>query len=155
MIGYHAASVIADAAAKGVKGFDLERAFAAMKHSARLKHFGLDAYSRRGYISSEDEPESVSKTLEYAYDDWCVAVVAKLLGRQNEHEHFIRRSQHYKNLFDPDTGSASQKERGWVEPSTTEVNFSFPKQTRGRQFFVPPTRWIDRTVGRSGKLARN
>ena len=60
-----------DAAAKGVEGFDLERAYAAVKHSARLQHFGLDAYARRGYISSEDEPESVSKTLEYAYDDWC------------------------------------------------------------------------------------
>ena len=140
MIGYHAASVIADAAAKGVKGFDLERAFAAMKHSARLKHFGLDAYARRGFISSEDEPESVSKTLEYAYDDWCVAVVAKLLGRQNDYEYFIRRSQHYKNLFDPDTGfMRARRNGGWVTPfDPREVNFSFTEANSWQySFFVP------------------
>ena len=78
MIGYHAVSVIADAMAKGIKGFDYEKAYAAAKHSAELDHFGLAAYKRRGYISMEDENESVSKTLEYAYDDWCIAQIAKL-----------------------------------------------------------------------------
>jgi predicted alpha-1,2-mannosidase len=140
MIGYHAASVIADAAAKGVKGFDLERAFAAMKHSARLKHFGLDAYARRGYISSEDEPESVSKTLEYAYDDWCTAVVARLLGRQEDYEYFIRRAQNYQNLFDPDTGfMRARRNGGWVTPfDPREVNFSFTEANSWQySFFVP------------------
>ena len=140
MIGYHAASVIADAAAKDVKGFDLERAFAAMKHSARLKHFGLDAYARRGYISSEDESESVSKTLEYAYDDWCVAVVAKLLGRQDDYDYFIRRSQQYKNLFDPDTGfMRARRNGGWVTPfDPREVNFNFTEANSWQySFFVP------------------
>jgi predicted alpha-1,2-mannosidase len=140
MIGYHAASVIADAAAKGVKGFDLEKAFAAMKHSARLKHFGLDAYARRGYISSEDEPESVSKTLEYAYDDWCVAVVAKLLGRREDYEYFIRRAQNYKNLFDPDTGfMRARRNGGWVTPfDPREVNFSFTEANSWQYSFFAP-----------------
>lgn len=140
MIGYHAASVIADAAAKGIKGFDLERAYAAMKHSARLKHFGLDAYARRGYISSEDEPESVSKTLEYAYDDWCVAVVAKLLGRQDDYEHFIRRAQNYKNLFDPATGfMRARRNGGWVTPfDPREVNFSFTEANSWQYSFFAP-----------------
>lgn len=140
MIGYHAASVIADAAAKGVKGFDLERAFAAMKHSARLQHFGLDAYARRGYISSEDEPESVSKTLEYAYDDWCIAVVAQMLGRQDDYNHFIRRAQNYKNLYDPDTGfMRARRNGGWVTPfDPREVNFSFTEANSWQySFFVP------------------
>ena len=73
MIGYHAVSVIADAMAKGIEGFDYEKAYKAAKHSAELDHFGLAAYKKRGYISSEDENESVSKTLEYAYNDWCIA----------------------------------------------------------------------------------
>ncbi len=78
MIGYHAVPVIADAMAKGIKGFDYEKAFEASKHSAELNHFGLEAYKKRGYISVEDENESVSKTLEYAYDDFCIAQMAKI-----------------------------------------------------------------------------
>ncbi len=76
MIGYHAVSVIADAMAKGIKGFDYEKAYEAAKHSAELDHFGLAAYKKRGYISMEDENESVSKTLEYAYNDWCLMQMA-------------------------------------------------------------------------------
>ena len=79
MIGYHAVSVIADAMAKGIKGFDYEKAFEASKHSAELDIEGLDFYRKRGYISMEDEQESVSRTLEYAYNDYCVAVMAKIL----------------------------------------------------------------------------
>ncbi|MGI8812643.1 MAG: GH92 family glycosyl hydrolase [Pyrinomonadaceae bacterium] len=79
MIGYHAVSVIADAMAKGIKGCDYEKAYEAAKHSAELDRDGLAAYKRRGYISMEDENESVSKTLEYAYDDWCIAQMAKVL----------------------------------------------------------------------------
>ena len=84
MIGYHAVSVIADAMAKGIKGFDYEKAYAAAKHSAELDRDGLAAYKKRGYISMEDENESVSKTLEYAYDDWCIAQMARIMGRRYE-----------------------------------------------------------------------
>jgi predicted alpha-1,2-mannosidase len=158
MIGYHAASVIADAAAKGIKGFDLAKAYAAMQHSARLKHFGLDAYARRGYISSEDEPESVSKTLEYAYDDWCVAVVAQLLGRQDEYAYFIRRAQYYKNLFDPDTGfMRARRNGGWVKPfDPREVNFSFTEANSWQYSFFAPhdIGGLIELSGGSGKFAR-
>src|SRR5205085_8727788 len=78
MIGYHAVSVIADAMAKGIKGFDYEKAYEASKHSAELDRDGLAAYKRRGYISMEDTNESVSKTLAYAYDDFCIAHMATL-----------------------------------------------------------------------------
>src|SRR5204863_8205620 len=71
MIGYHAVSVIADAMAKGIKGLDYEKAYEAAKHSAELDRDGLDAYKKQGDIAMEDENESVSKTREYAYDDWC------------------------------------------------------------------------------------
>src|SRR6185436_13464772 len=69
MIGYHSISVIADAAVKGITDFDMEKAFEAMKKSAESKNrFGLGAYMDHGFLSMEDEGESVSKTLEYAYD---------------------------------------------------------------------------------------
>ena len=140
MIGYHAASVIADAAAKDVGGFDLERAFAAMKHSATLRHFGLGPYTERGYISSEDEPESVSKTLEYAYDDWCVAQVARRLKRDEDYRRFTRRAQSYKNLFDPATGFMRARRNGrWLEPfDPREVNFNFTEANSWQYTFFAP-----------------
>ena len=61
--------------AKGITGFDYEKAFTAAKHSAMLDHLGLDAYKKQGFISMDDEHESVSKTLEYAYDDWCICLL--------------------------------------------------------------------------------
>lgn len=76
MIGYHSVSVIADAATKGIRGYDLNLAYEAMKHSANLDHFGLKYYKEKGYIESNEEPESVSKTLEYSYDDWCIEQVS-------------------------------------------------------------------------------
>ncbi|MBK9766426.1 MAG: GH92 family glycosyl hydrolase [Chloracidobacterium sp.] len=103
MIGYHAVSVIADAMAKGIKGFDYEKAYAAAKHSAELDHYGLAAYKKRGYISMEDENESVSKTLEYAYNDWCISRMAKVL--------LLQESKQPKNSpkpsFNASTGIAS------------------------------------------------
>ena len=140
MIGYHAVPVIADAAVKGIRNFDLERAFEAMKHSAELKHYGLEDFARRGYISSEDESESVSKTLEYAYDDWCIAQMARLLKREEDYKRFIRRSQFYKNLFDSHTGFMRARRNGaFLEPfDPREVNFNFTEANAWQySFFVP------------------
>jgi len=86
MIGYHSVSVMADAMAKGITGFDYEKAFEAAKHSAMLDHLGLDAYKRQGFISMDDEHESVSKTLEYAYDDWCIAQMAQILNKKDDYK---------------------------------------------------------------------
>ena len=140
MIGYHAASVIADAAVKGIDGFDLNKALEATKHSARLKHFGLRSYSERGYISSEDEPESVSKTLEYAYDDWCVAQLARLAGRRADVREFNARAQNYRNLFDPATGfMRARRNGGWMEPfDPREVNFNFTEANAWQYAFFAP-----------------
>ena len=105
MIGYHAVSVIADAAVKGIDGFDLQKAFAAMKHSAELRdHRGLGAYIDKGFIEMEEERESVSKVLEYAYDDWCIAEVARMLGNTADYKRYSARAQSYKNVFDPVSG---------------------------------------------------
>ena len=140
MIGYHAASVIADAAAKGIDGFDREQAFAAMKHSADLKHFGLDDYTDHGYIGMEEERESVSKTLEYAYDDWCIAQMARLLGHRSDYNRFITRAQFYKNVFDPESGFMRPRTNAdWLAPfDPREVSFSFTEANSWQYtFFVP------------------
>lgn len=105
MIGYHACSVLADMMLKGVRGFDYERAFQAMKTTATNPHYDcIPEYTTLGYVPFDFEKESVSKTLEYAYDDWCIAQAAKLLGHQDDFEFFIKRSGNWKNLLDPETG---------------------------------------------------
>ncbi len=117
MIGYHAVPVIADAYAKGIRGFDAELALRAMKSSAMQDHYGLKYYREHGFISADHENESVSKTLEYAYDDWCIAEMAGLMGKRQEREQYLERSQYYRNLFDPSTGFMRAKRNGgWAEP---------------------------------------
>lgn len=140
MIGYHSVSVIADAMAKGIKGFDYEKAYEASKHSAMLDHLGLDAYKKQGFISIDDEHESVSKTLEYAYDDWCIAQMAQLLDKKEDYQYFMLRSQNWKNLFNWETGFIQPKKNGgWDKPfDPKEVNNNYT-EANGWQytFFVP------------------
>ncbi len=140
MIGYHSVSVMADAMAKGIKGFDYEKAFIASKHSAMLDHLGLDAYKRQGFISMDDEHESVSKTLEYAYDDWCIAQMAQLLKKPNDFNYFIKRSENWRNVFDWNTGFMRPKKNGgWDKPfDAKEINNNFTEGNSWQySFFVP------------------
>jgi len=140
MIGYHSVSVIADAMMKGIEGFDYEKAYEAAKYSAMLDHLGLDAYKKQGFISIDDEHESVSKTLEYAYDDWCIAQMAQLLDKKEDYEYFMLRSQNWKNLFNWETGFIQPKKNGgWDKPfDPKEVNNNYT-EANGWQytFFVP------------------
>jgi len=101
MIGYHAVPVIADAIHKKITGFDYNAAFRAAVHSAGLNFRGLNYYRTYGYIPSELENESVSKTLEYAIDDWCISEMAADMGKRDAEAEFARRSQNYANVFDP------------------------------------------------------
>jgi len=115
MIGYHAIPVIADAIVKKLPGFDYELAFEAMQASASKDHLGLNYYREMGFIPAEKEHESVSKTLEYAYDDWCIAQTALALGYDDIYEEFSQRAQYYKNLYDPATGFMRPKRNGnWM-----------------------------------------
>ena len=153
MIGYHAVSVIADAAAKGIDGFDLKRAFVAMRHSAELRHYGLGAYTDNGLIGTEDERESVSKVLEYAYDDWCIAQVARMVGDTENYNRYLARAQRYKNVFDSQTGFMRPRTNGgWTEPfDPREVTFHFTEANSWQYtFFVPQdvNGLIDRLGGR-------
>ncbi|MGQ0760723.1 MAG: GH92 family glycosyl hydrolase [Acidobacteriota bacterium] len=140
MIGYHAVPVIADAAVKGIDGFDLNLAFEAMKQSAERNQAGLNAYTTKGFIEMEDERESVSKTLEYAYDDWCIAQVARRLGRFDDYRRYIRRAQFYQNVFDRETGFMRPRSNGgWLSPfDPREVSFNFTEANSWQYtFFVP------------------
>src|SRR5215216_4843108 len=141
MIGYHAVSVIADAVAKGIDGFNLEKAFIAMKHSAEFReHRGLGAYIDQGFIATEDERESVSKVLEYAYDDWCIAQVARMLGKKEDYERYSARAQSYKNVFDRAIGFMRPRNNGgWAEPfDPREVTFAFTEANSWQYTFFAP-----------------
>jgi predicted alpha-1,2-mannosidase len=118
MIGYHSIPVITDAIMKNTGDFDIEKAYEAMKKSAMSNLHGLDLYRSLKYIPSDKENESVSKTLEYCYDDWCIAQAAKKLGKIEEHEYYMERSEYYKNVFDKKTGFMRGKllNGKWAEP---------------------------------------
>ena len=126
MIGYHACSVLADMILKDVPGFDYDRAFQAMVWTANNPNYDCIAdYRRIGYVPFDKEKESVSKTLEYAYDDWCIAQVAKKLGydgsvegKSDWYSVFSRRSSNWKNLYDPETAymRGRDSEGNWRTP---------------------------------------
>ncbi|MCD6111977.1 MAG: GH92 family glycosyl hydrolase, partial [Bacteroidales bacterium] len=140
MIGYHSIPVICDAYVKGIRNFDVEEAYQAMKHSAMQDHLGLKAYKKYGYIPADKESESVSKTLEYAYDDWCIAVMAKALKKDNDYKYFIKRAQSYKNIFDPQTKFMRPKSYGIFKYpfDPAEVDFNFTEANSWQySFYVP------------------
>lgn len=104
MIGYHAVSVLADMIVKEIPGFDYERAYEAMKTTAMNPNYDcLPEYCQLGWVPFDKEKESVSKTLEYAYDDYCIAQAAKKLGKMEDYAYFLNRSLSYQNLIDPET----------------------------------------------------
>ena len=140
MIGYHAVPVIADAYLKGIKNYDAEKALQAMIHSATRDKLGLESYKNFGFIPVEKESESVSKTLEYAYDDWTIAQMAKAMNKEKAYKTYSERAQYYKNVFDP----SSQFMRGrfrntWFAPfDPYEVNFNYTEANSWQySFYVP------------------
>ena len=155
MIGYHAVPVIADAYQKGIRGYDVNKALTAMQHSASQDKLGLAPYKKWGYIPAGEESESVSKTLEYAYDDWCIAQMAKSMGNTAVYEDFIQRAQYYKNCFDPSTGFMRAKSnQGWIEPfHPSEVNFHFTEANSWQYSFYVPQDINGLTKMLGGKIA--
>ncbi len=140
MIGYHAVPVIVDAYMKGIQDYDTELALEACVASAMQDQFGLEWYKEKGYIPSNKEAESVSKTLEYAYDDWCIAQLAQKIGNQEVYNNFIKRAQNYKNIFDPETKFMRAKiNESWFSPfDPWEVNFNYTEANAWQySFYVP------------------
>ena len=105
MIGYHSVPVIADAVLKGIGDFDRDFALKACVETANKDDYrGIGLYKKYGYIPYDKEGESLSKTLEYAFDDWCIAQMAKYLNRDSLFEVFSARADNYKNLYNSKNG---------------------------------------------------
>jgi predicted alpha-1,2-mannosidase len=112
MIGYHAVAVIADAYLKGIRGYDAEAALAAMVSTASYGPYGgLAQYLQLGYVPIDEEGEAASKTLEYAFDDWSIAQMARAMGRQQIAAQFMRRAASWKNAYDPHSGFMRARRR--------------------------------------------
>lgn len=110
MIGDHGVTMISDAYIKGIRGFDINKAYEGMMKNAFTPgtpgrgRMGLDTYTELGYVSVENSKETVSLTLEYTLTDYALAQVAKDLGKTDEYNYLIKNAGNYKNLFDKETG---------------------------------------------------
>ncbi len=167
MIGYHCVSVINEAFQKDIPGFDAEEALQAMKHSATIDRKGLNKYfkmgplitmasfyryaigwndyQKLGYIRCRRAIESVSKTLEFSYDDWCIAQMAKKLGKTDDNNFFIKRAQNYQHLLDTTTGFMRPRQKHFLrifdpyavtihytEANPWQYSFSCPQDLSGQ-----------------------
>ena len=123
MIGYHSVSVIADAYTKGIRDYDIDLAIKAMIATAKSNEFGKISFQSNGYINAGDEPESVSKTLEYAYDDFCIGLLEKENGGFKQANTMFN----FVNIFDPSTKFMRARRSGkWFSPfDPAEVNFNY------------------------------
>lgn len=162
MIGYHVVSVIWDAYNKGIRDYDANKAYEAMTtiatHFSHYEGSGLDmklkeayrqgaadadaleSYCKFGYVRADDSHESVSKTLEYAYDDWCIAQMAKALGKEVDYEYYLSRSRNWMNVFDPTTGFMRARKNGCLyepfSPYMVDNNYTEANSWQ-YSFYVP------------------
>jgi predicted alpha-1,2-mannosidase len=137
MIGYHSVAVAADAIVTGnLTGAEANRALDASVQTAHTSYYdGLEYYMKMGYVPEDKNSSSVSKTLEYAYDDWAIAQAAKKLGRNDIYSEFMKRSGNWKNVFDSSTG--------FTRPKMTDGKFAAtfdPLKTEG-QGFIEGNAW--------------
>ncbi|MBN2577993.1 MAG: GH92 family glycosyl hydrolase [Pirellulales bacterium] len=118
MIGIHSIPVIAEAYAKGFRRFDAEAAYQAMRDSMMQDRNFLNEYRQYGYIPTGKDKQSVSRSLEYAYDDWCIADMARRLGKMEDAKLFAERGANYRHLLNPANGFMQGKtaEGRWREP---------------------------------------
>lgn len=140
MVGNHAIPVIVDAYAKGIRDFDAEKAFTAMKASVNRNQYGLDNYRKTGVVNADVEHESVSKTLEYAYDDWCIAQMAKMLNKPQDYTEYIKRAQYWKNVHNNENAFMQARDNGsWYAPfEPTEINNNYTEGNAWQYSFLVP-----------------
>ncbi len=137
MVASHQIPLIVNTWQKGIHGFDAEKAYKAMKEiqmnpgrphecGGYVGNRNLKTYLENGFVPAGEGP--VSNTLEYAYDDWCVAQMAKALGKMDDYKYFMQRGQNYRNVFDPSSGYIRPKYSGgpWIE------DFSYDKGAGGQ-----------------------
>lgn len=159
MIGNHSIPVIVDAYAKGIRDFDAEKAFTAMKSAVSHNQYGFGSYRRNGLVLADDDKESVSKTLEYAYDDWCIAQMAKMLNKPQEYTEYIQRAQYWKNVQNKDNGFMQARVNGnWYQPfDPTDVNKNYVEGNAWQYTFLVPqdvTGLINRMGGKEQFAAK-
>lgn len=136
MVGYHSVSVIADAVAKGNTDIDLDHALEACVNSAQLSYYdGIESYMDLAYVAEDLSGSSVSKTLEYAYDDWCIAQIAKKANNEEVYQEFSKRAEYYLNVFD----SVSNYMRPRLKNGEWRADFD-PLDTHG-QGFIEGNAW--------------
>ena len=149
MIGYHSVPVIVDAYFKGIRNFDVEKAYQAMRASAMQDDFGIKELKQYKYIPYDKYNKSVSTALEYCFDDWCIAQMAKELNKIGDYEYFMKRSASYKTYFDKehklmngvsskgkprrpfDPFYSSYGECDWVEGNSWQYSFFAPHDING------------------------
>jgi len=144
MIGNHAIPVITDAYLKGFRGWDANEALADMIAATDLDREQLDQYRDKGYITTGKDVQSVSKVLEYSYDDACIGRLAKALGKDDVAAKYAKRSQNWENVFDPSTGfmRGRNADGSWVTPfgekEINSINFNEYTEANAWQynFFV-------------------
>lgn len=134
MIGYHSVSVIADAFVKGIREYNALKAIRSMLGTTTIPELGKDHFMNYGYMSTGDEPESVSKTLEYSYDDYCIYKMINALGNVDSElsnkaveNEFLNRSFNFLNVYDPQSKFMRARRSGmWFSPfDPSEVNFNY------------------------------
>jgi putative alpha-1,2-mannosidase len=140
MIGNHAIPVIVDAYSKGIRDFDADKALEAMKASVNRNQLGLEGYRNSGQVLGNEENESVSKTLEYAYDDWCIAQMAKMMNKPQDYATYIKRAQYWKNVYNNQNGFMQARVNGsWFMPfDPTEVNNNYTEGNSWQYSFFAP-----------------
>ena len=120
MIGNHSIPVITDAILKGISGIDMEKAYEAVYNSSVTSHPNspFEVWEKYGFMPENIQTQSVSITLEQAFDDWCVAQLAAKLNKDADYQRFHKRSEYYRNLFHPKTKFfQSKNDKGeWIEP---------------------------------------
>ncbi len=140
MIAFHSVSVIADAMMKNIGGYDKNVIYDAMIAASNYKGLSIPTFNTNNFLQIEDESESVSKTLEYAYDNWCIAQIAKKLNKKTDYDIYIKRAQAYKNVYDKQTGFMRPRKNGnWLSPfEPREVNNHYTEANSWQYtFFVP------------------
>ena len=162
MIGYHAVPVIVDAYLKGIGDFNAEKALEACIATANRDDYrGIGDYKKLGYVPAYSDPKkwenwSLSKTLEYAYDDYCIAKMAEKMGKKEIADEFFKRSQNYHNVYNPATSFMQPRD----EKGNFAANFSPDDYTEdicesnGWQYFWSVPQDLDGLIGLVGSKER-
>lgn len=153
MIGYHSVPVIADAYLKGIGDFNAEEALQACITTANIDNYrGIGLYKKYGYIPCNMEEESLSKTLEYAFDDYCIAKMAEKMGKKNIADEFYKRSQNYRNLYNPATSFTQPRDdkEQFIERFNAEEYTTHITESNGWQYFWYVPQDIDGLIELTG-----